>query len=102
VPNSRSRSSRPSSSRTRIRDARSRSDGAPVEELEPAGRHQMDEQREIADSTASILPIRRTPSSSPPGERVERRVERLERDEPRRQRRLHARARRRRPTGGVR
>ena len=65
VPNSRRRSSRPSASRIRTRERAVLERGALVEELQPPGRHQVDQQGERLapfagrSRRASILPIRR-------------------------------------------
>ena len=64
-----------------------------VEELEPAGRHQVDEQRQVAGLDGEHLADAAHAVQLTAGERLERRVERLQGDEPRRERRLHARAR---------
>ena len=66
VPNSRRRSSRPSSRRISTREARSRSDArASNSWRRPADMRWISSVRSPA-STASIFPIRRTPSSSRP------------------------------------
>ena len=54
------------------------------------------------NSTTGILPIRRTPVIAAPGERRQRRVVGLHRDHAGRERRLDARARRARGSGGAR
>jgi hypothetical protein len=65
---------------------------AVVEQLQPAGRHQVHEQGHLTGLDGEHLADPAHPVQFPAGERVERRVERLERDEPGRERRFHARA----------
>ena len=64
-----------------------------VEQLQPAGRHQVDEQRQVAGLDDEHLADAPHAVQLAAGERVERRVERLQRDHARRQRGLDARAR---------
>ena len=93
VPNSRRRSSRPSSRRTSRREALSRSEARLSNSCRRPGRHQVDQQREVAELDHEHLPRPARPRSIVRArERVERRVERLHRDHARRQRGLDARA----------
>ncbi len=97
VPNSRSRSSRPSSIRMSRREVRSRSDARLSYSCSrPADIRWMSTCRSPATSTTRCLPMRRTPSIGRAVQRVQRRVERLQRVQPRGQRRLDRRAPQRR------
>ena len=65
--------------------------GARVEQLKAPGRHEVDQQRQVArPRPPSILPMRADAVELAPGERVERGIERLQRHEARGQRRLHS------------
>ena len=88
VPNSRSRSSRPSSSRISTREARSFSDARLSRRRQPPRRHQVDQQRQIAELDHRHLRDPPHPGDLSPDQRFQRRVERLHHVHPRRQHRF--------------
>ena len=84
----------PSSMRTSSRDVRSRSAGALVEQLQAPGAHEVHEHVQVAaDVDDEVLADAPHALDRAAVERVQRRVERLERVDARRQRRLDRRAR---------
>ena len=93
VPNSRRRSSRPSSSRTSRREVRSRSEARLSQSCSRPADIRCTSTTSSPASIASIFPTRRTPGERAAGERVERRVERLHRDHAGRERGLDLGAR---------
>ena len=92
MPNSRSRSSRPSGSRSSRREVLSRRDARLGRELEPPRRHQVHEDHELAELQREQLPAPLHAREGAALQGVQGRVERLERVDARGQRGLHREA----------